>query len=171
MEKAVPEPHQILQALVVTAVALMPWPAAAASFECPAKDVPQASGQPDLSPDEMPGLQPKITQRVKTAILKLRKEGIKSGDIIDKLVVAYCSRLEPETSLSNEQKAKQVRSFASQLTRVIYKGATTPDEEDILINLAVPPPLYAKIQRAAEMAHVSQEAWISQALKQQTNKP
>lgn len=155
---------------VLAVMALMPFPAWAVGFKCPVAGAPKGSSKLNLSSAEMPGLQPRISEPLRTAIEEMKMEGTKSGEIVDKLVVAYCSRIEPETSLSDKGKAELVRRFASNLASVVYRGQAS-DQEDILVNVPVPSSLYGQLQKAAQNANVSQDMWIGEAIKQQLAKP
>lgn len=100
----------------------------------------------------------------------MRSEGIKSGEIVDKLVVAYCSRIDSEKNLSEERKAEQVRRFASMLAQSIY----TPPEKgkvNILLDVPVPTSLYGHLRQAADKAGVSLDAWVTGAIVDKLSKP
>ncbi|WP_131116416.1 hypothetical protein [Lichenihabitans psoromatis] len=56
---------------------------AAAAFECPA-----AGTKPSLATDEISTNDPSVSRSVMTAIDRLREQGLKSGEIIDHLVIA-----------------------------------------------------------------------------------
>jgi hypothetical protein len=157
-----PKFGQILMALIVTA--LMPLPTQATEFKCPAADASKGNNQLNLSAEEMPGIQPNISKPLLGAIGKMKIEGMKSGDIVDKLVISYCARLDQESKLSSNDKAERVRRFASHLAGVVYRDSSN-DEEDVLVDVPVPTSLYGQLQQAAKTANVSQDIWIDQAIK------
>lgn len=159
----------MLKTAIVVA-ALVPLPAQAASYKCPASDASKDSSKLNLSPAEIPGLEPKINQPLRSAIERMKTEGMKSGDIVDKLIVSYCGRLDQDSKLSGNEKAEQVRRFASNLAGVVYSG-TASNEEDVLVDVPVPASLFGKLQRAAETANVSQDAWIDQAIQRRLANP
>jgi hypothetical protein len=158
-----PKLSHIIKALIVV-TALMPLPAQAAGFRCPAADASDGNGKLNLSTEEIPRSQPGISEPTRAAIEKMKTEGIKSGDIIDKLVVSYCGRLDAESKLSDTDKSELVRRFASNVSGVVYRGSAN-NEEDVLVDVPVPTYLYGQLQQAAKTANVSQDIWIDQAIK------
>ena len=74
---------------------------------------------------------------------------MKSGEIVDRLVVADCSRTDAEPNLSDAGKAGQVRQFASKIAQYVY---ATPgqSEEDVVLAVQVPAPLYEHLRGAAD---------------------
>ncbi len=99
-----------------------------------------------------------------TAIDRLREQGLKSGEIVDQLVSAYCSRIGSRAGLADKGKAEDVRQFASNLAGVIYR---TPQNtsEDIVINVPVPTGLYDQLRQAAKTAKVSESTWTIEAIR------
>jgi len=168
-EHAVPKLGQILKVFAIFAV-LVPAAAQATGFTCPASDASAERRKLDLGAADIAGTQPRISKSLRTTIEKMKTEGVKSGDIVDKLVVSYCARLDREPRLSSNDKADRVRRFASNLASVVYRGQTN-DQEDIFIDVPVPASLYGQLQQAAETANVSQDTWIDQAIKKNLANP
>lgn len=158
--------------IAVLAVALgflSPVPALAA-FQCPATDVMKAADTPILSADDMAETGGAASDTLKAAMRHMQTEGLTRGEIVDHLVVAYCGRLQTEATLSDDEKAKQVSRFASRLVAFLYT-APGGSEEDIVVDVSVPTPLYQRLQKAAKKAGVNEDAWINQAITSRLASP
>ncbi len=142
----------------------------ATGYKCPAAYASGETSELNLSSEEMPGIPSRINEALLAAIEKMKTKGMKSGDIVDKLIVSYCSRLDQDPKLSANDKAERVRRFASTLASVIYRD-TANKEDDILVDVPVPVSLYGQLQRAAESANLNQDAWINQAIKEHLANP
>ena len=99
-----------------------------------------------------------------TAIDRLRRQGLKSGEIVDRLVGAYCSRLGSQAGLSDRNKAEQVRQFASNLASFVYRPRDK-GREDIVITVPVPTRVYDQLRQAAKTAKVSESVWAIGAIE------
>ncbi len=161
--------RRMFKVLAVMAMVSAPQPVWAA-FKCPAAEAAKGSSEPSLSSDELPGSEPTISTPLKSAIDRMKAKGIKNGDILDHLVMAYCARIDANPTFSDDNKAERVRHFASNLADFIYRGPNNI-EEDILVDVPLPPPLYDRLRHAAEKANISDKAWIDQAIRSQLAKP
>jgi predicted HicB family RNase H-like nuclease len=161
--------HLALQTLAVIACLLLPIPAIAA-FRCPAADTHLMGEKPTISDDEFAESNGDVSDKLAATIHRMRSEGVKSGEIVDKLVVAYCSHIDGEKSLSEDRKAEQVRRFASMLAQSVY---TAPEESkvNILLDVPVPTSIYAHLRQAASKAGVSLDAWVTGAIVDKLGKP
>ena len=144
--------------LFVTATLLAPFPALAA-FRCPAADPTATGDKPTLSAGDMAGAG--VSDALKANIHRMLADGVKSGDIVDKLVVADCRRIDAEPNLSDDGKAGQVRRFASRIASFVY---TTPgnNEDDIVLDVPVPTSRYEQLRQAADKAGVSEDVWVNE---------
>jgi len=155
--------HRAWTMLIVTATVLATVPALAA-FRCPAADTSAAADKPTLSSDDMAEHDGTVSATLKSAIHRMQAEGMKSGEIVDRLVVTDCSHVESEPNVSDGDKAKQVRRFASRLANFIYT-APGHNEEDIVVDVPVPTSVYEQLKQAAKKASMSEDAWVNQAIK------
>ena len=146
--------------LVITTTLLAPLPALAA-FKCPAADATATIDKPTLSAGDMAGSG--VSDPLKASIQHMLAAGAKSGDIVDKLVVADCSRIDAEPNVSDDGKAEQVRRFASKIATFVY---TTPgkSEEDIVLDVPVPTQRFEQLRQAADKAGVSEDVWVNEAI-------
>ncbi len=156
--------HRAWTMLIVTATVLAPVPALAA-FRCPAANPTVAGDKPTLSSDDMAGHDGTVSATLKSAIHRMQAEGMKSGEIVDRLVVTDCSHVESEPNVSDGDKAKQVRRFASKLANFIYT-APGHNEEDIVVDVPVPTSVYEQLKQAAKKASMREDAWVNQAIKE-----
>ena len=155
--------------LVVAAAVLAPLPALAA-FRCPAADASAPGDKPTLADDDMAGSNGVVSDKMKAIVHRMLSDGVKSGAVVDRLVVADCRRIDAKPNVSDDDKAEQVRRFASRMARFVY---TSPgkSEEDIMLDVPVPTPLYEQLHQAAEKAGVSEDAWVNQAIAAKLGKP
>jgi len=161
--------HRTTAVLALALGLLAPVPALAA-FQCPATDATNAADKPNLSREDMAETGGAVSDTLKAAMRHMRTEGLTSGEIVDHLVVAYCGRLPTEATLSDDEKAKQVSRFASRLVAFLYT-APGRNEEDIVVDVSVPTPLYQRLQKAAKKAGVSEDAWVNQAITSRLASP
>ena len=153
--------------LAVAATLIAPCPALAA-FRCPAADT-TTGDKPTLSAADVGGGNGTVSDTLKSVIHRMLAEGMKSGDVVDKLVMADCSRID-EPNVSDNGKAEQVRRFASKIANFVY---TTPgkSEEDIVLDVPVPTPLYGQLRHAADKAGLSEDAWVNEAIAAKLGSP
>ena len=85
-------------------------------------------------------------------------------------MTAYCSRIDTQTRLSDEDKAEKVRQFASNLASFVYRSPKT-SPEDVLITVPVPTRLYDQLRQAAKTAKVSENAWTIGAIRDRLAAP
>lgn len=151
--------------VTITAALLAPLPALAA-YQCPAAD--PTADKPTLEASDMAGAG--VSDRLKSLIHRMAVAGTKSGNIVDKLVAAACGRIEAESNVSDDGKAEQVRRFASKIATFVY---STPgkNEEDIVLDVPVPTPLYNQLHEAAAKTGVSDDAWVNEAITAKLGKP
>jgi hypothetical protein len=86
------------------------------------------------------------------------------------MVVAYCGRVESDSTLSDDEKAKHVSRFASKLVDYLY-GAPGSHEEAIIVDVSVPTLVFQRLQEAAKKAGVSNDAWVNQAIASRLASP
>jgi hypothetical protein len=158
-----------LSPLVALPALLTLTASASAAFQCPATNPPAAS-QSSLAANVIPSNDSSVSGPVMTAIDRLREQGQKSGEIVDELVTAYCSRIGSRAELSDESKAEQVRQFASNLASFVYRSRKT-SAEDILISVPVPTRLYDQLRKAAKAAKLSESTWTIQAIRNRLGAP
>ncbi len=156
--------HRAWTMLAVTATVLAPVPALAV-FRCPAANPTVAGDKPTLSSDDMAEHDGTVSATLKSTIHRMQAGGMKSGEIVDRLVVTDCSHVESEPNVSDDDKAKQVRRFASKLANFIYT-APGQNEEDIVVDVPVPTSVYEQLKQAAKKASMSEDAWVNQAIKE-----
>ena len=161
--------HRAWAKLAVTATLLAPVPALAA-FRCPAADPTAAGDKPTLSSDDMAGTDGTVSATLRSAIRRMQAEGVKSGEIVDRLVVTDCSHVDAQPNVSDDDKAKQVRRFASKLDNFIYT-APGRNEEDIVVDVPVPTTVYVQLKQAAKKASMSEDAWVNQAISAKLGTP
>lgn len=155
--------------LLAGTLGLLTSPAQAA-FQCPAADTSAASGRPMLSDADVRESTAIVPEHVKVVARQMLAAGTRSGDVVDKLVVADCRRVETEASLSDEAKADRVRHFAARLAHFVYSTGTT-NEEDVVLDIPVPTSLYEQLHRSALKLGVSEDVWIIQAIGEKLGKP
>ena len=154
--------------LAVTLASLAPCSAAAA-FQCPAADS-KVDDRSALTADDVAEDTGPLSEKLKAAVHSMRVDGVKSGDIVDRLVVADCKRVDAASDLSDNAKAARVRRFASKVANYIY-FRTTSDEEDIMVDVPVPASLYGQMDQAAKKAKLSEDAWVNQAIQAHLSTP
>lgn len=159
--------HRTWSMLAVTATLLAPVPVLAA-YRCPAADPTATGDNPTLSADDLAGSD--VSDALKTVIHRMLVDGMKSGDIVDRLVAADCRRIDAEPNVSDDGKADQVRRFASKIANLVY---STPgkSEEDIVVKVPVPTSVFEHLRQAADKAGVSQDAWVNAAIDDKLGKP
>lgn len=160
------KPHA-LPTLAFAAILLAPVPALAA-FSCPAADPNATVDRSVLSSDDMAGTA--VSDKLKSLIHDRLAKGVHGGAIVDSLVAADCGRIEAETNISDQAKADQVRRFASKIANFVY---TTPgkSEEDIVLNVSIPTGVHERLRQAADKAHISEDAWVNEAISAKLGKP
>jgi hypothetical protein len=146
-------------------------PANAAAFTCPETVTPDAprNTSPPIGPSSG-ATDLTIGNRVTEIVADLRKGGMKPALIVDHLVGAYCPLVANDGSLSDQQKADQVRRFARQVTGLAY-GQSGQEELDVLVDVPLMPALLGQVDQAAGRAGMSRDAWIERAIKQSLTVP
>ena len=157
--------HHAWPMLAVAATLLAPCTASAA-FRCPAAGATARGDTPRLNADDMAGAVGTVSSTLESTIRRMQADGVKSGEIVDRLVMADCSLIDAEPNVSDTGKAGQVRHFASKIADFIYT-ASGQTEEDTVLDVPVPNPLYTRIQHAAKAAGLSEDAWVKKAISRQ----
>ena len=143
-------------------LALGAGPAAAAGLACPGG----GTAPPDGALFEAigkPGAAAGSNRALHAAVAHLRGEGLSSGAIVDHAVASYCPRIARDDSLTLPQKRSALRTFAAQVTTLVYDPAQ--DETRILLSVPVPSALSDQIDAAAAKAEEGRDAWIVRALE------
>ncbi len=151
-------PSLALASLLVFAA----WPAAADGLSCPGN----GKGAPDgplFEAIAKPGAAAGSNRDLRAAVKRLRAEGLSNGAIIDHAVASYCPLIDRDASLTLPQKRSALRSFASQITTLVYDPAE--DATQIIVTVPVPTALSDQIDAAAAKAKESRDAWIVRTLE------
>ncbi|KMO19401.1 hypothetical protein [Methylobacterium platani] len=151
-------PSLALAGLLVLAA----FPAAAAGLACPGN----GKGAPDgplFEAIAKPGAAAGSNRALHQAVKRLRAEGLSNGAIIDHAVASYCPLVDRDGSLTLPQKQAALRSFAAQLTTLVYDPSQ--DETRILLDVPVSTALSDQIDAAAAKAKESRDAWIVRTLE------
>lgn len=159
--------HLAWTTLLVAAPLFAASPALAA-FQCPAADPGGAGNAPALDVGDLDG--PGVSAGLQAAIRHMLAQGMKSGEIVDRLVVADCRRVDAQAKLSDDGKAEQVRRFAATIANFVYT-APGPNQEDIVLDVSVPTARYEQLHQAATKAGVSEGAWVNEAIAAKLGKP
>ena len=159
--------HWTWTALAVTTVLLLPLPALAA-FQCPAADPANAGETPVLSPSDV--ADGYVSDALKSTIHRMLATGVKSGKVIDTLVIADCARIDAEPNFSDDRKAEQVRKFATKVANFIY-DAPAKSADDIVLDVPIPAALYERLRQAAQKAGMSENVWLHNAITRKLAAP
>ncbi|MET7246485.1 hypothetical protein ABZT49_24310 [Methylobacterium sp. EM32] len=151
-------PSLALAGLLVLAA----WPAAADGLSCPGTGKVAPDG-PLFEAIAKPGAGAGSNRDLQAAVQRLRAEGQSNGAIIDHAVASYCPVIDRDGSLSLPQKQAALRSFAAQVTALVYDPAQ--DATRILVTVPVPTALSDQIDAAAAKAKESRDAWIVRTLE------
>lgn len=150
-------PSLALAGLMVLAA----WPAAADGLACPGN----GKGAPDgplFEAIAKPGAAGS-NRDLRAAVQRLRGEGLSNGTIIDHAVASYCPVVDRDASLTLPQKQSALRSFAAQVTTLVYDPAQ--DATRILVTVPVSTALSDQIDAAAAKAKQTRDAWIVKTLE------
>ncbi|QRE73988.1 hypothetical protein [Methylobacterium aquaticum] len=151
-------PSLALAGLMVLAA----WPAAADGLACPGN----GKGAPDgplFEAIAKPGAAAGSNPDLRVAVQRLRGEGLSNGAIIDHAVASYCPVVDRDASLTLPQKQSALRSFAAQVTTLVYEPAQ--DATRILVTVPVSTALSDQIDAAAAKAKQTRDAWIVKTLE------
>ncbi len=151
-------PHLALAGLLL----LSAGPAAADGLACPGNGKAAPDG-PLFEAIAKPGAAAGSNRDLRAAVQRLRAEGLSNGAILDHAVASYCPVIDRDSSLTLPQKQSALRSFAAQVTTLVYDPAQ--DATRILVTVPVPTALSDQIDAAAAKAKESREAWIVRALE------
>ncbi len=136
--------------------------AEAAGLACPGGGKAPPDG-PLFAVMSEPGQAAGSNQALRAAVQRLRGEGLSSGAIIDHAVASYCPVLARDDSLSLPQKRSVLRSFAAQVTTLVYDPAQ--DETQILLTVPIPTALSDQIDAAAAKAREDRGTWVLRTLE------
>ena len=106
----------------------------------------------------------------RVGISRLVREGMMKGEIVDHIVASYCPTVGALPNLSDHEKDMLVTRFASHLAEAVYAPERS-DIDAIILDVPVPPALYAKVKQMAEQRKESQDAFVLRALRQATGVP
>jgi hypothetical protein len=96
------------------------------------------------------------------SIAELKRLGLSRAMIVDHLVGAYCPSIAQRGSLSDAEKAADVRLYASRVTAHVYRQDRT---DDIVLTLQLKPSDADRVNAAARASGVSVEKWLSTAVE------
>ena len=112
---------------------------------------------------------PGLDGDIRAAIGRMAAAGMAKGEIVDRLVEAYCPLVKSDPVLTFDQKQEAVRSFASAVTDTVFAPADAP--ESILLSVAIPPALSEQIQVAAAKRGLTRSEWVRDALTARLARP
>jgi hypothetical protein len=150
-----------LLSLALGTLTLIPA-AAAQKFECPNPFTPNTPAKLE----EIKGLLPDVNtmaniDRLTVAIKTLRREGMSKSLIVDHLIGAYCPMVARDNSVPDVEKAKLVRRFSGQVTRLVY---SLESDLDIIINVPLTPDVVDAVNTIAKSQGLSGPAWIEMTI-------
>ncbi|PIK72240.1 hypothetical protein CS379_15045 [Methylobacterium frigidaeris] len=155
-------PSRLLSLALAGLPVLAAWPAVADGLACPGS----GKAAPDGPPFEAivtPSAGAGASRDLRAAVQRLRGEGLSNGAIIDHAVASDCPVIDRDGSLSLPQKQTALRSFAAQITTLVYDPAQ--DTTRILVTVPVPTTLSDQIDAAAAKAKEGRDAWIVRTLE------
>ena len=156
---------------LVLAAGLLAPGLARAGFECPVTAPAATRPLPgDLGQVLKPYDDPRADQSLKSDIAAMKSEGMPSGEIVDHVVAAYCPAVGGIPALSDADRNGLVQRFASELAQVVY-ATGTGTVEAILLDVPVPPDLYARVGEAAEQRKETRDAFALAALRAAAGTP
>lgn len=129
---------------------------AAGTFECPTKpleDAKAASIRAILPNGDAYG----HVESLNNAVTTLKAQGASPALVIDSLISSYCPLVAAQPGLTDAQKSTRVTRFAARITRTVY---ALDGADEIILDVAFPPPVVDAINAKAKAAGVSPEAWI-----------
>ena len=151
--------HSVSAAPIDNAVTASPR----STFICPATNG-------TLKPDELARIRTVLPTgnalehpaQLSTSIAELKHLGLSRKMIVDHLVGAYCPAIAQRGSLSDAQKAEDVRLYANRITDHVY-GQDHVD--DIMLTVPLKPSDADRVNAAARANGVSVEKWLSTAVE------
>ena len=93
---------------------------------------------------------------VSSVVSSLRAQGVNATELVNDLIATYCPLVAAKADLSDAQKARAVKSFASLIAPMAY-GFTV---EDIILNVDFPPSVMNQINAKAKQAGVTPAEWV-----------
>ena len=133
---------------------------AAGPFECPKRPL-EAVSSPSVQALVSSGDPLGNVEGMNAAVDSLRARDVSAGLIIEGLVAAYCPTVAGTPDLTDAQKSSQLARFAARIARTVY---SLESADEIILDVAFPPPIVDGIDAAAKAAGTSQEAWIRDAV-------
>ena len=133
------------------------------AFVCPETNGP-------LKPDELARIRTVLPTgnalehpaQLGASIAELKRLGLSRAMIVDHLVGVYCPSIAQRYSLSDAEKAEDVRLYASRVTAHVY-GQDRVD--DIVLTVPLKPYAADRVNAAARASGVSVEKWLSTAVE------
>ena len=101
-------------------------------------------------------------ERLNSTIDTLRRDGMAKSRIVSHLVGAYCPMVAQESSLTETEKAANVRRFAGQITQLVY---SLESGLDVIINVPLTPDVVDAINATARKQGLSTPAWIAMTVE------
>ena len=92
----------------------------------------------------------------------LKHLGLSRTSIIDHLIGAYCPTVAQNSSLSDAEKATEIRQFASRITTLVYSEENI---SDIALNILLKPSIVDEVNAKAQASGVSVETWLSRTIE------
>jgi hypothetical protein len=100
--------------------------------------------------------------QLRIGIDELKRLGLSNTLIVDHLIGAYCPTVAQNTSLSDAQKATQIRQFAGRITAIVY---SEEDVSDIVLNVLLSPSIVDQVNLKAQASGLSVEGWLSKTIE------
>lgn len=100
--------------------------------------------------------------RLSASIAELKRMGLSRARIVDHLVGAYCPTVAESSTLSDAQKAEDVRLYAGRITAHVYGQDHV---SDIVLNVLLKPSVADRVRAAAQASGVSEEKWVSTTIE------
>ena len=101
-------------------------------------------------------------ERLNSTIDTLRRDGMAKSQIVSHLVGAYCPMVAQESSLTETEKAANVRRFAGQITQLVY---SLESGLEVIINVPLTPDVVDAINATARKQGLSTPAWIAMTVE------
>ena len=101
-------------------------------------------------------------ERLNSTIDTLRRDGMAKSQIVSHLVGAYCPMVAQESSLTETEKAANVRRFAGQITQLVY---SLESGLDVIINVPLTPDVVDALNATARKQGLSSSAWIAMTVE------
>ena len=100
--------------------------------------------------------------QLNASIAELKRLGLSRTLIADHLIGAYCPTVARSSTLSDAEKAEDVRLYAKRITALVYGQDHI---SDIILNVPLQPSVADLVTHAAQESGVSEEKWLSTTIE------